>query len=722
MAKLLDNAKMPVLAESSAHGSLESEVRQADAQPARVDTKPSAAQKYPALLPDSKIFPVYEVRSDGSCACPKRNCSSPGKHPRIRDWRREATDDPDVIRGWWNRWPEANIGLATGESGFVVIDIDPRNGGTETWATIVAAHGPELEDTTTTLTPSGGRHFIFRAPEGVPIRNSAGRLGPGFDVRANGGCIVLPPSTHVSGEYRWKPGYDPATKSPAPLPESLCALMQQHDRRPPQHAQAAGPGISDRVEATSSTRYGLGALRDEVRQLRQTPGGRRNDQLNRTAFKLSQLVAGGELKESDVREQLTKVARETGLDEEGIRDTLKSGLTAGKQQPRCAHSGPADPDDWKWWDGGRADLRWIARHSDSSANSTGRLMTDRSPCPSLPAFKSLSRFINPMSSEDLKSSIEVGLSLADCAQAAIDRLKRRAEGLEKPIVTPWRTLNEMLGGGLWPGFYVLVGNTGSGKTQLALQMALHAAEAGVPVVYVGLEMDDMSVVARLLGLMSGTPWSDLYLGKDPNVLAECLNNHQQRLHLPIHLVYDLPGNFDSTELRKLAIAVRQLYPNEPRGSRPVLVIVDYLQLVGGSQRELRERIGSAAYAARLLGRELDLSFLMLSSTSRENYIKVGHLVTEGDNKSASEFVGVGKESGEIEYASDGVFVLNGDPAVDPRMNLIIAKVRAKRPGFVYLEFDGTRFQQWEDPFAGGGFAPPTNNEPGGIDPADSELL
>ena len=79
--------------------------------------------------------------------------------------------------------------------------------------------------------------------------------------------------------------------------------------------------------------------------------------------------------------------------------------------------------------------------------------------------------------------------LADTLPDSMRHLQRRADKEELPVPTPWKCVNRELGGGLWPGLHVLVGNTGTGKSQWALQLALHAAEQGTHVCYVGLELD-----------------------------------------------------------------------------------------------------------------------------------------------------------------------------------------------------------------------------------------
>lgn len=123
----------------------------------------------------------------------------------------------DEVEGWFDRWPTANLAVVTGAiSGLVVIDIDPRHGGTESLAKMEARHGP-LPETIEANTGGGGRHVYFAHP-GHEVRNRVG-LAPGIDLRGDGGCIIVPPSVHPCGkQYRWRPGHAPGEVALAPLP------------------------------------------------------------------------------------------------------------------------------------------------------------------------------------------------------------------------------------------------------------------------------------------------------------------------------------------------------------------------------------------------------------------------------------------------------------------------------------------------------------------------
>jgi DNA-binding MarR family transcriptional regulator len=123
------------------------------------------------------------------------------KVPATVDGFKSATVDLDQLRAWWKRWPDANIGIPTGAvSGFVVLDVDARHGGVASFEKLRDRH--RLPRTAQVLTGSGGFHYWYRHTG--ELRNSAGLLGDGLDVRGDGGYVIAPPSVHESGNpYKW---------------------------------------------------------------------------------------------------------------------------------------------------------------------------------------------------------------------------------------------------------------------------------------------------------------------------------------------------------------------------------------------------------------------------------------------------------------------------------------------------------------------------------------
>lgn len=156
----------------------------------------SYALNYAAL--GWRVLPLH-TPTDTGCSCGNSSCKSVGKHPRTENGLKDASNDPAIIEAWFERWPDANIGVATGaHSNLVVIDVDPRHGGFESLAAL-----PDNPPETITQKTGGGLQFFYAHP-GEPIKNSAGQFAPGIDVRGDGGYVVAPPSLHASGErYIW---------------------------------------------------------------------------------------------------------------------------------------------------------------------------------------------------------------------------------------------------------------------------------------------------------------------------------------------------------------------------------------------------------------------------------------------------------------------------------------------------------------------------------------
>jgi putative DNA primase/helicase len=177
------------------------------------------------------VFPVYDA-PNGHCSCGKATCDRPGKHPRLEHGYLDATRSPGQVWRWWKQWPTANIGLVTGTCSCA-LDWDPKYGGDEALRELQAVHGP-LPVTWHTLTGGGGGHYHFQPVPG--LRNSTGILGPGLDIRAEGGFVVAPDSVHANGRpYIWEIGRSPADVPLAPMPK----WMLERLTRPRQPAPAA---------------------------------------------------------------------------------------------------------------------------------------------------------------------------------------------------------------------------------------------------------------------------------------------------------------------------------------------------------------------------------------------------------------------------------------------------------------------------------------------------
>lgn len=156
----------------------------------------------------------------------------------------DATVDTEQIRKWWTQHPHANIGIATGASGLVAVDIDPKNGGDATYEALRSELGCEVFDTLTQMTPSGGQHFVY-ATDGTAVKSGGSVLGQGIDIRAIGGYIVAAPSVVNRKEYRWEAEYSPTDRKPAIWPDELAAKIV---------SRAVAPTLEENTQIPSGER------------------------------------------------------------------------------------------------------------------------------------------------------------------------------------------------------------------------------------------------------------------------------------------------------------------------------------------------------------------------------------------------------------------------------------------------------------------------------------
>lgn len=130
------------------------------------------------------------------------------KQPALPRWEQKASRDSATVLSWY-RHRACNIGIATGPSGLVVIDLDDGPGeAPPQWAGARNGHdvlvrlaeqaGAQLPDTYTVRTPTGGWHLYFQTPPESHSRNTAGRLGWRVDTRACGVVAAVGVSSRAS--------------------------------------------------------------------------------------------------------------------------------------------------------------------------------------------------------------------------------------------------------------------------------------------------------------------------------------------------------------------------------------------------------------------------------------------------------------------------------------------------------------------------------------------
>ena len=258
---------------------------------------------------------------------------TPGsKVPRfgMTDWEGRSSAQVSTIMNWWVDGAY-NIGVPAGINGLLVLDLDvPKNLAKKDWPTIeqITQHrGIPDPGTLAQRTPSGGIHLIFQMPEGLKLGNSPGRLPEKVDVRGFGGYFVGPGSVTPRGKYEIV-----RQAEVLPLPEKVIELITAPSRElrpsPPPRGLLRG----------DLSRYAAAALGAEVRGLERVPEGMRNTMLNKSSFKIGQLVGAGILEFDDAATVLLTTGWRMGLGKAETRMTIMSGLTAGMQNPRQIHA------------------------------------------------------------------------------------------------------------------------------------------------------------------------------------------------------------------------------------------------------------------------------------------------------------------------------------------------------------------------------------------------
>jgi putative DNA primase/helicase len=157
-------------------------------------TLPEAAVLY--AKHDIPVLPLHGIRNR-RCTCGTFCGEAAGAHPRVPGGFRAATSNLPQIRRYWRKWPDANIGIATGAaSGLAVVTIRCAIGiAPLDWH--VAQFGP-LPRVPTARTPHGLSLYFKHCGE------LSHALPDGIEVHAAASFAIAPPSRHVSGHaYEW---------------------------------------------------------------------------------------------------------------------------------------------------------------------------------------------------------------------------------------------------------------------------------------------------------------------------------------------------------------------------------------------------------------------------------------------------------------------------------------------------------------------------------------
>jgi hypothetical protein len=235
----------------------------------------------------ARDIPVFPCRSNKIPCCPT-------------GFKAATTDAGTVVR-LWREYPGPLVGVPTGSASDIdVLDVDPRHNG-DAW---LDKNLERIPPTSTHETRSGGFHLLFRHVDG--IRNSAGKIAPGVDVRGEGGYVIWWPAEglEIIDDHKI-----------APWPNWLLIQIRSNVTN-----------ILPQSDTKGRT-YAKNALRSAVERIAAAQEGTRNNELNREAWKLARFLATGDLTPRELCEHLAIAAKTAGLSDEEITRTLLSAIT-----------------------------------------------------------------------------------------------------------------------------------------------------------------------------------------------------------------------------------------------------------------------------------------------------------------------------------------------------------------------------------------------------------
>jgi len=599
------------------------------------------------------IIPVHSI-VDGVCTCSRgRDCHAPGKHPAIKDWLNAVNPTDTELRRWYKAgWRNLGVLLGPRSGGLYCIDVDGERG-RASWKELCKNRGFFAGRALTHATPGdgGGLHVFVRSDEPLPYISEADpRLGEGIALHGDGRFAVVPPSVGQSGSsYQLERGHEPF-----PAPGWLSSEAAVLDVVSEHVTTAVDPDSLGWESADKSSPSTLANLKRRAKELASSQEGGRESKLLQHAYWAGCRAAEGLLAAEDVVRELSQASQSCGLPDHEWREKLGRHARAGTSH----------------------------RFRELLLELEGRAVEARD-------------------TDDHEGTMGGHIHR---------RITRRHDGTEVPMHDDSKALTDATEGGLFPGLYIDIGGTGTGKTQRACQTAVNALmNQGAAVCYMSLEIEPMDIVLRMGCHLTGMNWSHAWRGRDRHGRQYHTDAQVHNLGMtcrdlterwPLHVTPRPKEGWHPDAIEANIRRIRDKYP-----TKDVLVVLDYLQLVEkypDERPDTRALISDTVAMLKRVASELEVHVWCISSMSRESERRLrenletalGPQPTDGTHVLAhpEEFLGVGKETGMIEYSADALFVSMPLPGVgDDKVVTVLAKNRTGLKTWIVRQFDGHRY-------------------------------
>lgn len=575
------------------------------------------------------------------------------KKPTVKDWPNEATTDRAKIADWWGANPNAGIGLATGkQSGLFVVDIDAGHNGFETMAGL-----PVMPDTVISNTGGGGKHILFKYPA-VEVRNSAGKVGQGIDVRGEGGYVVVPRSPHPSGHfYEWDKEHLPSKTQLADAPAWLLKILV--DEKPVQQ-----------IVTTSEGAYISGQRNNALTSLAGTMRRKNMSEdaifLAINAENLNRCIPP--LPESEVRLIVSSVMR---YDPSAAMPLVnKDRVQAEWGLVKCVYEWPNianEYNDVKPADFGQKELGdfWQAINSGidvttaamqcglmSELEKANGYQVDRVEgyvkaikhyayhASMLRMAESLKHHanagnnigvekvltdINRIPSQNESRVVSIGDTLDDLEKRIIEREKNPTDVWGIPYA--WDKISKLTGGKHTGELIIGAGEPGIGKSYWWLQDALHTAvDHEIPVKYWSGEMKRDQVMERLVTMM-GVNRNAIKTGNMTEADWDAFREAKA-------VIMNSPLYIDDRPL--ILGEIRPMLVKEKAEFGLKQVIFDYESLITAPGKDEIEQSANTSRTLKQIAQELDLAIILISSVNKGGMDKDSGYASKSDIRGSGQ--------------------------------------------------------------------------------------